>query len=165
MDHATDDLYPHWVRLRDALQSTLSPDELRRMPRTCGDLAVFAIEALRPQLANDTVEMTRLLHVGATEAGWDVTLRAFARLSLDAGYPVKLTKLHQPAESRDGWALTHALLVELPTGQVAWRLTKEQALYFAGFAVALSWSTFDGGWDGHARDEKYASLKRFAERP
>lgn len=160
MDH-TDKLYTHWVRVRDALQSTLSPDELQHMPRTCGDLAVFAIEALRPQLMNDTAEMTRLLHVGATEAGWGVTLRAFARMALDAGYRVNLTKLHQPAESRDGWALTHALLVELPTGQVSWRLTEEQARDYE----ALSWSTFDGGWDGHARDEKYASLNRFAERP
>ena len=159
MDH-TDPLYTHWVRVRDVLQSTLSPDELRRMPRTCGDLAVFVIEALRPQLANDTAEMTRLLHVGAREAGWGVVLRAFARMALDAGYRVKLTKLHQPAESRDGWALTHALLVELPTGQVSWKLTEEQARDYE----ALSWSTFDSGWDGHLRDEKYARLKRFAER-
>lgn len=108
-----DPLYPHWLKVRETLQNTRDIATHGSPTDTAGDIATAIVEALRPQLTNDTTEMTRLLHVGAMAAGWFDTLRAFARMARDLGFPIELKKLDTP-QTRDGWCLTWALLIELP---------------------------------------------------
>lgn len=159
-------LYPHWLKVRDVLQSSMPPEIRSQLPATtrCSDLATTIVEALRPQLTNDTVELEKRLHVGAAEAGWDMMLLAFARTLLDSKwgtYRCAIVTLDKP-QSRDGWTLSHALLVNLPTGQVSWRLTAAQAE--AMNAIGVPTGGASGGWvfDGHTREVKYERLRKYA---
>ena len=167
---ADDDLYPHWLRVREALQLAM-PEWLRRLvpltDKTTGETATLVVEALRAELTNDTVELTKRLHVGAAEAGWNTTLLAFVRMALDHGYFVGLRALVH-TQSRDGWALTHALLIELPGApeggsmQVSYRLTDDQT---EEIRRSLGVEPGPHYFDGHSRREKYTRLERFANRP
>lgn len=163
--NANDPLYPAWCKVREALQSDTRYLGLQH-PKTTGDLADIVVAALRAELTNDTTEMTRRLHVGAAEAGWNSTLLAFARMALDAGYPCALRELDKP-QSRDGWALTHALLIGLPwpSAQVSWRLTFEQAKEMMYIGVPVGGAIDDlPVWDRHDRIVKYFRLEQFAKR-
>lgn len=54
---------------------------------------------------------------------------------------------HDPAEPE--WPVIY---IELPTGQVSWHMRAEER------AAAADIGAFEGHWDGHATDEKYARL-------
>ena len=159
-----DVLYGHWARVREALQTTgaIGLDA----PMTTGDVATIVVEALRSQLMNDTAYLTMLLHEGALASGWYTTLLAMTRMAIDNGYAAVLKPLDSPVDG-DGWKLSWVLLIELPEGQVSWRLTQEQAKQFNaivpfGHEGRLSEEARD--WDGHDREVKYARLTRFAQR-
>lgn len=149
-----DVLYPAWLKVRTVLQGSEYD-----YTKTCGDIADAIVEALRKQLTNDTTELTKRLHDGAAAAGWDVVLRAFVALAHDSGISCVLERLESEA-TRDGWRLTHALIVELPTGQVSWRVTDAEAAALS-FRCYVPFSDRHT-WDGHTREEKYKRLEQFS---
>jgi hypothetical protein len=54
----------------------------------------------------------------------------------------------------DGWSddWHGCVYIDLPTGQASWHFHDSQAYLFAGLPP------YDGVWDGHTTDEKYARL-------
>lgn len=149
-----DVLYPHWLKVRTVLQGSEYDHT-----KTWGDTADAIIDALRAELTNDTVELTKRLHDGAAAAGWDVVLRAFVTMAFELGYTCVLERLESEA-TRDGWRLTHALLIELPPGQVSWRVTDAEAAALS-FRCYVPFSDRHT-WDGHTREEKYKRLEQFS---
>lgn len=71
---------------------------------------------------------------------------AFARSAMALGLKVGFAL--DPAEGPE-WPV---LFVDLPTGQVSWHLTAQQR------ATVPDIGEYDGEWDGHSTDEKYARL-------
>lgn len=158
--HHENPLYPHWLKVREVLQELgcYAPGTV-----TTGDVASRVIEALRPALTNDTTPLYGRLHQDARDAGWVNVLFAFARACLNAGY-------HCALRERDGQPapFTDVLLIQLPSGQVSFSVSEEEARRLIAMGVT-DLSPDDAKspgqayrWDGHTREEKYERLRDFA---
>lgn len=81
---------------------------------------------------------------------------AFARLARGLGWRLGIARTEIP-DWEPEWQ--NCLFVETPLGQVSWHFHDSEREVFDDFPP------YDGAWDGHTNDEKYARLDRLWRTP